>query len=242
MDDSRFDRWTRRRFGHAAGSAAAALVGAPAAASARKKCKKIRCRKLLETCEPNSTKQSCCQGMNCDPVSGQGAALLCCLGRRQRCLASSQCCGQTICLGVAGLDGARCCGAGGQFCSATADCCSGFECAGAACAAISDRALKANLGSVDPADMVQRVRELPISTWNYTSDDPSIRHIGPMAQDFAALFGVGADDRHIHPIDGQGVALASIQGIAGEIAALRAENARLAARLAALETGGKEPA
>jgi hypothetical protein len=48
------------------------------------------------------------------------------------------------------------------------------------------------------------VRELPITTWNYTSDTPSIRHIGPMTQDFSALFGVGADDLHIHPLDGQG--------------------------------------
>jgi hypothetical protein len=83
--------------------------------------------------------------------------------------------------------------------------------------------------------MLNRVRELPISTWNYTSDDPAVRHIGPMAQDFAALFGVGADDRHIHPLDSQGVALAAIQGLLGEVEALRAENARLAARLATLE-------
>src|SRR5688500_3497667 len=85
--------------------------------------------------------------------------------------------------------------------------------------------------------MVQRVRELPISTWNYTSDDPTIRHIGPMAQDFAALFGVGADNRHIHPIDGQGVALAAIPGLAAELEALRAEDARLDLRLQGLVGG-----
>jgi hypothetical protein len=74
-------------------------------------------------------------------------------------------------------------------------------------------------------------------TWNYTSDDPVIRHIGPIAQDFVALFGVGADDRHIHPLDGQGVALAALQGLLAEIEMLRAENARLAARLDGLERG-----
>jgi hypothetical protein len=83
--------------------------------------------------------------------------------------------------------------------------------------------------------MLARVQALPISTWNYTSDDPSIRHIGPMAQDFAATFGVGADDRHIHPIDGQGVVLAAIQGLIAEVEGLREENVRLATRLAALE-------
>ena len=99
----------------------------------------------------------------------------------------------------------------------------------------SDRAQKANLASVDPVDMLHRVRELPIATWNYTSEDAAIRHIGPMAQDFAATFGVGGDDRHIHPIDGHGVALAAIQGLAAELERLREENATLAARLAALE-------
>jgi hypothetical protein len=79
------------------------------------------------------------------------------------------------------------------------------------------------------------VRALPISTWNYATDDPTIRHIGPMAQDFAAQFGVGADDRHIHPVDGQGVALAAIQGLLAELEAVRNEYTRLAARLDALE-------
>jgi hypothetical protein len=86
---------------------------------------------------------------------------------------------------------------------------------------------------------LQRVRDLPISTWNYISDDAAIRHIGPMAQDFAALFAVGADDRHIHPLDGQGVALAAIQGLVTQVEEMRQENARLAARIAALETGGQ---
>lgn len=83
--------------------------------------------------------------------------------------------------------------------------------------------------------MLARVRTLPISTWNYTSDDASIRHIGPMAQDFAAAFGVGVDDRHIHPVDGQGVALAAIQGLVAELDRLRDENAALAGRITALE-------
>jgi hypothetical protein len=126
-------------------------------------------------------------------------------------------------------------------CNSEADCQDGpiFEnCISGLCivvAMFSDRAMKTNIASVDPADMLQRVRELPITTWNYTSDDPAIRHIGPMAQDFVATFGVGGDDRRIHPVDGQGVALAAIQGLAVEIERLRQENAALAARLAALE-------
>jgi hypothetical protein len=100
---------------------------------------------------------------------------------------------------------------------------------------ISDRAAKANFGTVDPADMLERVRALPITTWNYLTDDASVRHIGPMAQDFTAVFGVGGDDRTIHPMDGQGVALAAIQGLAAQVAALQGEQQRLLEQIAALE-------
>jgi flavin-dependent dehydrogenase len=109
---------------------------------------------------------------------------------------------------------------------------------------VSDRAAKANFGTVDPADMLDRVRSLPITTWNYRSDDASVRHIGPMAQDFTAVFGVGSDDRTIHPMDGQGVALAAIQGLAAQVAALQAEQQSLLEQVAALKArcGREDPA
>jgi hypothetical protein len=133
----------------------------------------------------------------------------------------------------------RCCKRQGKPCTSDPNCCTGLLCCGSpqVCSEVclSDRNLKANFATVDPADMLARVQRLPISTWSYTHDDPAIRHIGPMAQDIAALFAVGGDDRRIHPIDGQGIALAAIQALAGRIEALQAENARLAARVAALE-------
>ena len=113
----------------------------------------------------------------------------------------------------------------------------------------SDRATKENFAIVDQRDILQRVAALPIQTWNYQSQDASIRHIGPMTQDFYAAFGLGHDDKTISTIDLDGVALASIQGLYGlvqekdaeiaameaEIADLRAENAKLNDRLAAIE-------
>lgn len=65
---------------------------------------------------------------------------------------------------------------------------------------------------------------LPIETWSYKGE--TVRHLGPMAQDFAAAFGLGADDRHIHTLDAAGVALAAVQGLH---ALARAQGARLAA-------------
>lgn len=77
----------------------------------------------------------------------------------------------------------------------------------------SDRAVKEHLAPVDGQTVLERVASLPITTWNYKGEDPDIRHIGPMAQDFAAVFNVGDSDRSIHAVDANGVALAAIQGL-----------------------------
>ena len=78
---------------------------------------------------------------------------------------------------------------------------------------VSDRNLKECFRSVDAQQILEQVVGLAISTWNYKSEARSIRHLGPMAQDFAAAFNVGEDDRHIHMVDASGVALAAIQGL-----------------------------
>jgi hypothetical protein len=54
---------------------------------------------------------------------------------------------------------------------------------------------------------------MPVSTWSYKSDDPSVRHLGPMAQDFKAAFGLGDTDKAYHPIDAHGVSLAAIKAL-----------------------------
>jgi hypothetical protein len=77
----------------------------------------------------------------------------------------------------------------------------------------SDRTAKSNIQPVNPSTALQKVVQLQISTWNYNAQDESIRHIGPMAQDFHAAFGVGEDDKHITAIDADGVALAASQGL-----------------------------
>src|SRR4051794_11065406 len=77
----------------------------------------------------------------------------------------------------------------------------------------SDRNKKANFAAVNSREVLARVATLPITTWNYLSEGPSVRHIGPMAQDFAAAFGVGDDDTRINMVDAMGVALAAIQGL-----------------------------
>ncbi len=77
----------------------------------------------------------------------------------------------------------------------------------------SDRALKENITRVDPKTMLAKLAALPVSVWNYRRDADKVRHVGPMAQDFKRLFGVGQDDKSIAAVDSQGVALAAIQGL-----------------------------
>jgi hypothetical protein len=100
---------------------------------------------------------------------------------------------------------------------------------------LSDREVKANVARADEAAILSLVAELPILTWSYVGQDPSVRHIGPMAQDFYASFSVGEDDRHISAVDADGVALAAIQALYLLVQERDAQIAALEARVAALE-------
>ncbi len=77
---------------------------------------------------------------------------------------------------------------------------------------LSDRNAKTNFSAVDGRDILNKLLDVPIATYNYKTQD-GVRHIGPVAQDFAAAFGVGEDERRISVVDADGVALAAIQGL-----------------------------
>jgi hypothetical protein len=110
----------------------------------------------------------------------------------------------------------------------------------------SDRNKKENFEPVDSRAVLAKVAAMPMSTWNYKTEDGKYRHMGPMGQDFRAAFGLGTDEKHITTVDADGVALAAIQGLNqrmnevvqekdAEIGLLRRQNSALEARLAALE-------
>jgi hypothetical protein len=77
----------------------------------------------------------------------------------------------------------------------------------------SDRNLKENFVPVDRAALLQKIDALPLLEWNYRNEDPSVRHIGPVAQDFYSIFGLGNSSTSIATIDPSGIALAGIQGL-----------------------------
>jgi len=99
----------------------------------------------------------------------------------------------------------------------------------------SDKNKKENFRTLDPRAVLEKVAVLPVSEWNY-KDDPGIRHVGPMAQDFHAAFQIGPDDKHIATVDADGVALAAIQGLNLKLAEKEGRIEKLEAELAALRS------
>jgi hypothetical protein len=95
----------------------------------------------------------------------------------------------------------------------------------------SDRNAKQDFAPVSASQILDKVLELPVSEWSYKTDS-TIRHIGPVGQDFYSLFKIGTDEKHIAPIDEGGVALAAIQGLNRK---MEAENAALKNEVAELK-------
>jgi hypothetical protein len=128
----------------------------------------------------------------------------------------------------------------GEMCCEGLTCCAGVpvprgqEYCGMMCPD-SDFSLKREFVAVDADAVLERVMALPITTWSYRSEDPSVRHLGPMAQDFKASFGLGSTDKAISKIDADGVALTSIQALGERLREAEAENAALRESLASLQ-------
>jgi hypothetical protein len=86
-------------------------------------------------------------------------------------------------------------------------------------AALSDVRLKENFLEVDGEDFLRKIAVMPLTTWNYIGQDTrTLRHYGPMAQDFYKAFGKDAlgeigCDTLINQQDFLGVNLIAIQAL-----------------------------
>lgn len=102
----------------------------------------------------------------------------------------------------------------------------------------SSRLFKEGFSPIDSSAILDRVLSLPVLQWRYKGEDAAL-HLGPIAEDFKAAFGLGGDERYIGTVDADGVALAAIQGLnrklEDENTKLRTSLAALAKRLEALE-------
>ncbi|MGW6744564.1 tail fiber domain-containing protein [Streptomyces sp. NPDC055025] len=105
--------------------------------------------------------------------------------------------------------------------------------AGLASAATADTTGPAE--ALNGYEVLDEVLRLPVSTWRYHWDPPHVRHLGPMAQDWHAAFGLGADNVTISATDANGVALVCVQALHRHIDDLRSEIATLQERVARLE-------
>ncbi len=103
---------------------------------------------------------------------------------------------------------------------------------------LSDAASKQGFAPVDGLAVLEALARMPLSTWGYRSQDPSVRHIGPTAQDFAAAFGLGENDRTISTVDADGVALAAIQGLHQLAKQQQAQLQAMQAQLSTVQRGG----
>lgn len=99
----------------------------------------------------------------------------------------------------------------------------------------SDVNAKADFAPVDTAAILKRVVEMPIQQWRFKTEDAGVKHLGPMAQDFRAAFGLGEVPTAIATVDADGVALAAIQGLHGIVREKEAEIEQLKRSLLELQ-------
>jgi uncharacterized protein YceH (UPF0502 family) len=112
------------------------------------------------------------------------------------------------------------------------------RCDGSSWINASDRRLKQDFAPVDARAVLEKVVALRVQQWSFQAQ-PDQKHLGPVAQDFHAAFGLGADETSIATVDADGVALAAIQGLnqklEQKLEQKETEIAELKQRLSALE-------
>jgi hypothetical protein len=79
---------------------------------------------------------------------------------------------------------------------------------------VSDRNKKDSFEKLNGEEVLSKIGAMPITRWHYKSEPQEFKHIGPMAQDFYAAFGLnGQSDTTISTIDIDGVNMAAIQAL-----------------------------
>lgn len=100
----------------------------------------------------------------------------------------------------------------------------------------SSREVKENFATVDTRWVLDQLASLEITTWNYKGQSAHGYHMGPVAQDFYAAFGLGETAEAITGSDASAVALAAIQGLYEVVKEKEASIAALETTLAEQQT------
>ena len=89
----------------------------------------------------------------------------------------------------------------------------------------SSRYTKENF--ISATGVLGRLRKVPITSWNYIAEGKQVRHLGPMAEDFYAQFGLGTGNTSIGVQDLSGVGIAAIKELDDQLQQKTAEVERL---------------
>lgn len=87
------------------------------------------------------------------------------------------------------------------------------------------REYKENLRPVE--DVLVKIAAVPVFEYNLKVQDPSIRHVSPIAPDFSEVFGFTENPQTLNMLDLAGVTLAGVQALIAENEALKIRVARL---------------
>lgn len=111
----------------------------------------------------------------------------------------------------------------------------------------SDRNQKEDFRHIDGETVLEKLAQMPVQSWRYKDEAAGVRHLGPVAQDFRAAFGLGTDDASIGLLDMDGVNMVAIQALerrtqelsakSAEVEALKSELAEMKRTMARLEAG-----
>lgn len=100
----------------------------------------------------------------------------------------------------------------------------------------SSRTIKENFLAVNGEDVLAQVRATPVSTWNYIAEGRQVRHLGPVAEDFAQSFGLGVGNASIGLGDIDGVNFAGVKALEERTARLQQQLDAKSAQVDALQT------
>ncbi len=78
---------------------------------------------------------------------------------------------------------------------------------------LSDSTKKDNITPIEPLEFINKIDDIEVFRWSYKSQNQSIKHIGPMAQDFHQTFEVGLDSTSINSGDFDGINLLLLKGL-----------------------------
>ncbi len=204
--------------------------------------------------------RACCEGrcvnLENDPTNCGACGKRCEPARpvcAKKACDKAPCSGGTTCAGTAFCCAKSCCPIGELCCIVAGPAADNVIChkptvaeptcpQGCAPLCVSDRNVKESIAPVDPRGVLAKLADMPIATWRYRNESQDVRHMGPMAQDFRAAFGLGDSDTSYHAVDAQGVALAAIQALerlaaeqSERLERLEQENRALKSRLRGFE-------